>query len=672
MQVEHFSSFQLEELLGREWLCTSGNGGYASSTACGLNTRKYHGLLVAAMAPPVRRMVLLSRVEEMVRVGSRSFALAANEYPGAIHPQGHALLRAFDHDPFPRWAYQGNGWTIEKQLRLPRGRNAVVLTYTLLAAPGPVELELRPLFALRGIHELTYQWNGGLDARALGAQHHRIPASSRTPEAFFAHDGEFAPQACWYLNTIYRAEQQRGYAGLEDLWMPGVVGWKLAPGQSVHFICASEPIDFLRVLGDVKRQQEATAGRFRGPRADRTLDALLQAAEQFVVSGREQAPAIISAYPWGTAAGRDAMICLPGLLLVPGKLEQAGALLKSFAGLVREGLMPAELAEDGSGWRYTAADTALWFIHALGQYVRYGGDGMLVRDCLLPAALRIIEMHRHGGCGLGVGADAEGLLRTEAPGIATTWMDAGAGDWVVTPRQGRPVSLNALWYNAICTVADLCREGGDVPAADELDLVAMRVKESFNRRFWNQAEGCCHDVVKDSGVDSSIRPNQLLAISLPHAVLDIDRHARVLQRVGDELLTPMGVRTISPGDPAYHGRYGGPVLARERSRYQGSALAWLLGPMVGAHLRVHGRGEAARAEALQMLRGCLAHLQGAGHGQLCELFDGDEPHGAGGAAASARSVAEVLRCYVEDVLDISPAAVEAPRPAATGRAAVSG
>ena len=654
MHALDVSSMQFGDLIGREWVCTSGNGGYASSTVCGMNTRKYHGLLVASMTPPVRRMVLLSRVEETVRAGGQSAGLSSSEYPGTIHPQGHLLLRAFSHDPFPRWAYQTDDWTVEKQLRLARGQNAVVLTYTLLGGAQPVELELRPLFALRGIHELTYQCNGRLDAETLDERYHRLPATSRTPEAFFAHDGAFSAQPCWYLNTIYRAEQQRGYAGLEDLWMPGVVRWVLSPGQSVHFVCSSEPIDLARVLDDVQRQQDAAAGRFRSQRSDRTLDALLRAADQFVVQTQGRGPAIMGAYPWSTPAGRDALISLPGLLLVPGRMDEAAALLKSFAGLMRNGLMPSDMAEDGSGWRYTAADTSLWFIHAVGQFVRYGGDPALVRDCLLPATMQVIETHRHGLSGLGVAADADGLLCTHAPGIPTTWMDAKAGDWVVTPRQGRPVSLNALWYNALCIAAELCEQSGDEASASEMNLVAGRVKDAFNRRFWNEAEGCCHDVVEDFGVDSSVRPNQLLAISLPHAVLDIRRHEQVLKRIKRDLLTPVGPRTLSPRDARYHGRYEGPVVARDRAYHQGPVFPWLLGPLVSAHTRVYGRSQAARAEAMAMLNGCIAYLHDAGHGQLCELFDGDAPHRPGGAAASARSVAEVLRCYVEDVQDIAP------------------
>jgi predicted glycogen debranching enzyme len=661
------STLGFNDLLHREWLAALGNGAFASSTLCGLNTRKYHGLLVAAMAPPVRRMVLLSRVEETVHGEGHSFDLACNEYPGVIHPQGYRLLCAFHHEPFPRWAYQGKGWTIEKQLRPIRGRNLVVLSYSLLGADKPIDLELRPLFALRGIHELTYQCNGKLDPRDLSNTHHRIPATSRSPEVFFAHDGAFTPQACWYLNTIYRREQERGYGGLEDLWMPGAVKWTVRPGQTVNFVCSTEPIDFPQAVAEADREYESTAAPVRVGEADPAVDMLARAATQFVVRGGGDVPAVMTAYPWSAPSGRDAMICLPGLFLVTGRLDEARTLLQDFAGLIHEGLMPSELAEDGSGYRYNAADTSLWFVHAAGQYVRYGGDPTFAQRQLLPAMNRIIDAYR-AGTALGIEVDGDGLLQTSGSGIPTTWMDARVGQWAVTPRHGRPVSLVALWYNALRTTADLCRRFGQINRAEDLESLAGLAKEGFHRRFWNAPAQCCYDVVGDDRVDASIRPNQIFAVSLPHAILDMARHAAVVEKVRSLLLTPYGVRTLAPSDDNYHGTYAGPPAARDRAYHQGCAFPWLLGPLVSAYIRLNGRGEPARHEARRMLEGCLQYMRNWGMGQLCELFDGETPHHPDGAVASARSVAEILRCYVEDVRDAVPAAPPPMRAEDTQRA----
>jgi predicted glycogen debranching enzyme len=654
------STLRFDGLIGREWLATYGNGAYASSTLCSLNTRKYHGLLVGAMAAPARRMVLLSRVEETVLCGGKTYDLSCNEYPLTVHPQGHGYLRAFSHEPFPRWAYQYDGWTIEKQLRPICGQNTLLVSYTLLGGTNPIELELRPLFALRGIHELMDQWDGRLAPRNLNARQHAVPATSRTPEVFFAHDGHFSSRPSWYLNTLYRREQERGYEGMEDLWMPGVIHWKLLPGQTVHFVCSTDPIDFEGVLVEANRQLDAALAPLLLTRTDTALEALLRAADQFVVRGSDHAPAIIGAYPWLAAAGRDAMIALPGLLLVPGRLDEARQLLRSFVELLRDGVLPSEMSEHGADPLYHAADTSLWFIHAVGQYLRYRGDENFVAQELLPAIDQIINSYTHG-TELGISQDEHGLLRSVAKGIPTTWMNAKVGDWMITPRQGRPVCLNALWYNALRIAADLAARFGDVGRSQELLLAADHTHDAFNRYFWNQQAGCCFDVVEDGGVDASIRPNQLLAVSLPYPVLETSRHPMVVQRVMAELATPVGVRTLSSLSPNYQGRYGGPVTARERAYHQGSAFPWLLGPLVTAFLRIHGHSEDARAQARRMLEGSLRYLQDEGTGQICELFDGDTPHRPGGAPASARSVAEVLRAYAEDVLDISPPPRQAPK-----------
>lgn len=652
------TTLPLEGLISREWLVTNGIGGFASSTPPSLNTRKYHGLLVAAMAPPVRRMVLLSRAEETVIHKGWSCALASNEYPGVIHPEGHQLLRAFSLLPFPRWAYQGEGWTIEKSLRLLRGENTVCLRYTLLAGDQPVDLELRPLFALRSMHELMYQWNGRLGAETRGHQQHRIPPTSRTPEVFFAHDGAFKAEGCWYLNTIYRREQERGYAGLEDLWMPGAVRWTLAPGHSACFVCSTDPIDLDRVLSEVDRQSATHDAIVPAPETE--LDALTRAADQFVVQVPQEAStdrvtAVVTKYPWAAPSGRSALIALPGLFLVTGRFAEARSLLLSFASKVREGLMPSFFPEEGGGPEYRGADISLWFIHAAYQYLRYSNDEQTIRRVLLEVMDGILRYYQRG-TGLGIGTDAEGLLMSHEPGTATSWMHAKVGDWVITPRQGKPVELNALWYNAIRMVGELAERFGQQTRAQELSRMADAVKDAFNRRFWNEQEQSCYDVIDDHGPDPSVRPNQLLAISLPFAVLAIERHAKVLEKVRQELLTPMGVRTLSSHDPSYQGHYGGDVVSRDRAYHQGSAHPWLLGPLVSAYVRVHGRSEATRRDALKMIEGCLGHLQDDGMGQIGELFDGHAPHAPGGAIAAAISVAEILRCYVEDILDQAPGA----------------
>jgi predicted glycogen debranching enzyme len=644
-------SVGLDDLLSQEWLATNGIGGFASSTAAGLNTRKYHGLLVASMATPVRRMVLLSRVEETIVVDGQSYPLANSEYPGTIHPDGYARLRAFSNDPHPRWAYQSDAFTIAKSLRMVRGENTVVLSYTLLTAAAPVKMELRPLFALRGIHELNFQWNGQLDAQKRSTRHYRIPPTSRTPEVFFGLDGRFDAEGCWYMSTIYRREEQRGYAGLEDLWMPGVARWTLQPGQTVHFVCSTEPIRLDDVIAKVDTQIDAAV---HAPFAtDATLATLLRAADQFVVQQGKSSVGIISQYPWAAPSGRDAMIGFAGLLLAPHRFDEAAAVLERMVEHLQDGLMPSEFPEDGSPPKYLGADVSLWFVQAARDYLRYTNDESALRARLCDAVVRIIRSYQ-AGTSLGIGIDNDGLIFSHEPGRGTTWMDAKVGDWVITPRQGRPVELNALWYNALRIAAELCDHAGRTSWSAEFTMLADSVRQAFNRRFWNEIAGCCFDVVTDRGADPSIRPNQLLAISLPHAVLSDDRHARVVEKVRTELLTAHGIRTLASSDPSFQPHYRGDVVSRDRAYHQGCAYPWLLGPYVKAMLRTRGASASSRAEALQSLDGVLQYLTTAGAGQICELFDAAAPFCAGGALASARSVGQVLQAYAEDVLEIQP------------------
>ncbi|HEV2295483.1 MAG TPA: amylo-alpha-1,6-glucosidase [Tepidisphaeraceae bacterium] len=653
----------LDALLEREWLITNGIGGYACSTAVGMNTRKYHGVLVAAMTPPVGRMVLLSRLEETLHLKGWPHALACNEYPGTIYPEGHRLLKAFCAGPYPRWAYQGDGWTLEKSVRLVRGENTVVVSYTLLGADCPAELDVRPLLALRSMHDLMYQWNGRLAAENKSKRHHRIPPTLRTPEVFFAHDGTFsATPACWYLNTIYRREEQRGYSGLEDLWNPGVVRWRLSPGQTVHFVCSADPIQMERTLQKLGAQDARPASVSEiVSQPDATQELLVASARAYACDTLETDQAsmpLLTGFPWSSPSVRDALTAFVGMFLVTKNFAGAKALLQSLASKLNRGLLPSALPENGSEAVYGGADVSLWFINSLWQYLRYTGDEQTVSR-LLDAVQEIVTEYRRGTL-LGVQTDADGLLKTHAAGMGTTWMDAKIGDWVVTPRAGRPVELNALWYNALRIAAELFERFGRTTQASDLGELGSKTAASFNRRFWNPERGCCYDAVDDHGTDPSVRPNQLLAISLPFPVLASERHPAVLEKVHRSLLTPFGLRTLSPEELAYHGRYTGDVVSRDRALHQGCVFPWLLGHWVSAYLRVLGRAATTRREALRFLQPCIEHMQGPGLGHLCELFDGDAPHRPGGAIASAASVGELLRAYVEDILDQAPAALPTP------------
>jgi predicted glycogen debranching enzyme len=651
-----FSPSRFHELLDQEWLATNGIGGYASSSVPGLNTRKYHGLLVAAMSPPLRRMVILSRVEETVRTNGNEDSLACCEYPGVIYPLGHQRLRGFSNEPFPRWAFQGNGWTIQKSLELLNGENTVCLTYTLLTAHDPVELSLRPLLALRGIHELMYQWNGRLFAenRAKSSGLLHVPPTNRTPEVFFAHDGQFESRPDWYLATIYRREKERGYAGLEDLWTPGTVHWQLKPGQSVHLVCSLDPIDLETVLSKA-RDQSTAAITGATSTSDEIASSLSRAATQFVVGGKsndlaEPIVAINTQYPWSAPSIRDALIAFTGLLLVPQRFADAKAFLQSMLRLLQRNQLPSELSEDATSPAFRGTDVALWLFPAVHDYLRYTRDETFARENLA-TLLAIIDAYRSGRIP-NVKAGSDGLLINRLPG--GTWMDARVDQWVITPRTGATVELNALWYNALAVMSEWCARFDRSETSTQLLGEMTHVRSAFNEKFWNDRAGCCFDAIDDGKPDDAVRPNQIFAASLPYPVLAPERHPIMLRSIQQSLITPFGVRTLAPADADYRGKYAGDVVARDQAYHQGTAYPWLLGPYIRALVRTANGSPQVRASARDLVQRCVEHMQTTGLGQLPELFDGDGPHRPGGAIASARSVAELLRTYVEDILATPP------------------
>lgn len=669
------TTLRFDDLIAREWLLTNSAGGYSASTMIGLNTRKYHGLLVAAMAAPVRRMVILSRVEETVALSGRNWKLASVEYPGVIHPAGHSLIRAFNAQPYPRWAFQGEGWTIEKSVRFaPTSPNDLIISYTLLAGDRDVQLEIEPLFALRGIHDLMFQWSGRLEAELpIDAEDPiRIPATSRTPEVYFAHDGEFAPKPCWYLSTIYRRERERGYAGLEDLWMPGVVKFSLQPGKTVHFAVSTERVNLSAAVAAIQKQDRERSRVTQGSRDmdQQIAEELSRAAAQFVVEGapkKSDAPhpaaeaaspwtSLIPQFPWTAMSVRDMLIALPGILLTHDRFDSAKLLLTKLAEQLKDGLIPSEIDEKGGAPAYNACDTSLWWIHAAWSYLNATKDPAFTTSAAT-TALQIIEKYR-AGTSLGIGVNGDQLLRVRSPGIGCTWMNAKVGDWVITPRHGRPVEVNALWHNALRATAELCEQTGDATNAKELRATADKHFESFNRRFWNSAANCCFDVIYDNGEDGSIRPNQLFAISLPFPVLSETRWRTLLATVRETLLTPTGLRTLGTTDSNYQGKYGGDVVSRDRAYHQGCAYPWLAGPYSAALAKTFGKTNEIKTEIRKVWAGAIEYLRGDGLGQLAELFDGDSPHRCGGAPADARATGELSRIWHEEILGSGKASLQ--------------
>jgi predicted glycogen debranching enzyme len=641
--------------LAHEWLETNGVGGWASSTANGAHSRRYHGLLVAATEPPAGRMVLLSRLDETLLVGGASCDLSSNQYPGAVHPRGFERLTAFRRGLFPVFEYEALGARLRKTVAAVDGENTTLVIYELLAAPAPaapparVQLVLRPFFAGRDFHSLA-QANPAarLEGRFAGdtlayGQYEGVP------EVFLrVPGGAWIAGPDWYHAFEYAAERERGLDFREDLFTPGTFVVTLRPGARLGVIVSTlQPAgrDALALLAAERRRREEVAARC--PSDHPLCRALTLAADQFLVRRGPALRTVIAGYHWFGDWGRDTMIALPGICLVTGRHEEAGGILRAFAAVIDRGMLPNRFPDRGEQPEYNSVDASLWFFVAIHRYLQATGDEALVRDEMLPRLEEILAWHR-GGTRHHIRQDADGLLASGEPGVQLTWMDAKVGDRVVTPRRGKPVEIQALWHNALAILAALHERFGRAPAAAALRQEADRIRRRFAELFWNPALGCLHDAIDESGVpDASLRPNQLLALSLPFPLLEGPRAESVLAAVERGLLTPVGLRTLPPGDPRYCPVYGGGPAERDTAYHQGTVWPWLLGPYLTALARV--RGEAGREQGRELLaRFGERHLGSAGVGSISEIFDAEPPHAPRGCIAQAWSVAEVLRAAVED------------------------
>jgi predicted glycogen debranching enzyme len=642
----------LQAGLTREWLETNGLGGFACGTLAGANTRRYHGLLTAALKPPGERKLLLSKLEETLIIGQRRIDLSTNEYAGAIHPEGYLLLSNFRLDPFPIWTFEVEGVRLEKTIFMPQGSNTVQVEYQLLQADG-VEptLELRPLIAFRDYHSTTHEnsWlNASIESVANSASVQPYPD---LPRLYFSHDAEqLKEQGHWYKNFLYRVERERGLDFEEDLFNPFVLSWKLGSRRGATVIASTQPMDIRQ--GDAVRKTELNRRRqvvASSPVDDPFVCALTSAAEQFLVR-RDEDWTLIAGYPWFTDWGRDTMIALPGLTLFNGKADIARSILRKFASRVDMGMLPNRFTDSGEQAEFNTVDATLWFFEAARAYAAATGDYDFIRQQLYPVFCQIIEFHIKG-TRYDIKVAENGLINAGAAGTQLTWMDAKIGDWVVTPRSGQPVEVQALWYNTLRIMEDLAARFGDGARQKKYSSMASLVSQSFNHAFWNSSARCLYDVVDGVQKDGSIRPNQIFAVSLHHSMLSPERARGVVETAERELLTPVGLRTLSPTDPRYRGSYEGDSYSRDSAYHQGTVWPWLLGPFVSAYVRVNGGTAQARARAHGILLSLEPHLSEAGLGQISEIFDGNAPHRPRGCFAQAWSVAEVLRALCEDVYE---------------------
>lgn len=656
-RFDHVVCGDLDQALRREWLETNGIGGFASSTIVGLDTRRYHGLLTAALHPPGDRYLLLAKLEETLVVGTSRHELSANQYPGTIHPTGFTLQREFRLDPFPTFTWAVDGFLLEKAVLLVHGENTVVVTYALrredgapLAPDKVVGLEVRPLIAFRDFHATTHE-NDGIDRNVtVGDGVASMTPYRGLPTLHVAHDARRVDASGdWYRSFEYAVERARGLDFREDLYQPFTLHFDLGAAGRATVVAGTEPRRAADAGALVRAERERRAALLADvPQGDLLQRTLVAAADQYVVR-RGAGKSVIAGYPWFGDWGRDTFISVRGLCLATGRLDVAREILLAWTDVVSEGMLPNRFADHGEQPEYNSVDAALWFVVAARELLdAAAASGRPLPVAEVEAVWRAIEAILEGyerGTRHRIGLDAsDALLFAGEPGVQLTWMDAKVGDWVVTPRVGKPVEIQALWLAALHAAG---------ARSDRWAPLLARGRDSFARRFWNASASCLYDVVDPDGhagaADASFRPNQILAVGgLPLQLLGGERARAVVDGVESRLWTPLGLRSLAPGEPGYVATYRGGPRERDASYHQGTVWPWLLGPFVEAWVRVRGGTPEARQEArARFLSPLEAHLADAGIGHVSEIADAEAPHEPAGCPFQAWSVAEALRLVAQ-------------------------
>ncbi|HET9741950.1 MAG TPA: amylo-alpha-1,6-glucosidase [Terriglobales bacterium] len=652
-------------LLSREWLVTNGLGGYASGTVGGTPTRRFHGFLIAALPNPHGRTMMLNDLTEELVLADRTTAFLRESEPDKQAVA--APLQSFRLEAgIPVWTFKVQDRVLEKRVHLVHRQNTTHITYTW-RGPDSATLRLGPAVHFRP-HEGKLS---GLSPRDYSLSEHggwyQIGNDSHVPLLRMAtsdREAKFVSQEKEFTNLQFQIEKARGYDYTGALWSPGYFEIQLAAPQQVTLTASTEDWDILQALdpdeafhAEMERRRRLI-GVGNPALRDSFGGELALAADQFLIvpEGRtsdaararasgDEIRTVIAGYHWFTDWGRDTMISLEGLTLATGRHADAGYILRTFAHYVRDGLIPNMFPEGKTDGLYHTADATLWFFHAVQRYLDYTGDRATLR-LLLPQLCRIVDCHLQG-TRFGIGVDPhDGLLRQGAEGYQLTWMDAKVGDWVVTPRRGKAVEINALWYNALRLLQAWLREERGEAGAAKIGGYADRARDSFNRRFWYEQGQYLYDVVdtERGEDDASLRPNQLFAIALDHPILERSRWQPVLDAIENQLLTPVGLRSLAPGSPDYKPRYDGDLRARDAAYHQGTVWAWLIGPFVDAYLKVHPDDP---QQARKFLKGFQQHLSEGCIGSVSEIFDAEPPFHPRGCIAQAWSVAELVRCWVK-------------------------
>jgi predicted glycogen debranching enzyme len=644
--LENFSeSCQLE------WLETNGLGGWSGSSLSGCNTRRYHGLLMAAIKPPAERMLLISKLDESIIIDDNRYDLSINDYGDTLYPNGIQYLNSFKKDIFPEWNYEAAGIRLRKTITMVYGENTTLIRYDVLKADKLFILQLLPLIAARGYHQLQHASHDIFwDVEFRNGLFHNQPFEG-APDIFISVPGStYQPVNKWYYHFNYLQEKYRGLDYEEDLFNHGLFNVQLRDGDSLNIMISTEDPTGRNPVTLFETEKNRKLSLTKGVTGE-LLRQLVLAADQFIVKREIPAEAntgppialktVIAGYHWFTDWGRDTMISLPGLCLETGRYDDAGKIIAVFAKSVSEGMLPNRFQDNHQPPEYNNVDGTLWYFNAVFSYLQKTNDQKFILNDILPVLKNIIEWH-FKGTRYHIHVDNDGLLNAGEPGQQLTWMDARVDNRVITPRMGKPVEIEALWYNALKIFETLLTMNGETERAREIAGKAELTKKSFDEKFWYPEGSYLADVIDPDGKpDYRIRPNQVFALSLPFHLTDGEKARSVINILRSKLYTPVGLRSLSREDPEYKGHYGGNTYLRDSAYHQGTVWSWLLGPFIEAGMKAEG--ESFKSEAVEMIVQMTKHLNEACIGSISEIFDGDAPHHPRGCVAQAWSVAEILR-----------------------------
>ena len=627
MKVKKEECQNLHRALALEWLEANGRGGFASGTVSGANTRRYHALLLTAQQPGTNRYVLVNHVEEWLYLEGEQVSLSTNLYPDTVHPQGYVHCTSFVSIPWPKWIYTYKRKKIQREILCIRGHDIVLVRWKVTGSKGDdVILRVRPMLTGRDYHALHHE-NEKLSTQAtINKWLVTWQPYQGLPVVRAFHSGSYRHAPDWFRHVQFPLEQERGLDFGEDWWSPGEFLFELEPGKEQALAFTSETLDRLDIQNLIHEERvRRRRVQKSAPDVDRLANALWQAADSFLVQRGTQ-HTMIAGYPWFTDWGRDTFISLSGLCLVTGRHEVAWQIIQTFSAYVSEGMVPNRFPDMSEAPEYNSIDASLWFVHAVDRYLAYSDDATRVRSIAWPAIQQILNGYRQG-TRYDIHMDGDGLIVGGTPGIQLTWMDVKIGDWVVTPRYGKPVEIQALWFRALDIGARLAAQFGELSYATRCQEDRARGVASFREKFWYKDGRYLYDTINGPGEgDTSIRPNQVFAIALCDDLLTREQATQVLRIIKDHLLTPVGLRTLSPTDIRYRPRYEGSPMERDSAYHQGTVWPFLLGPFVTSWLKTFGRTSETRTEGRSFLNGIEAHLQEVCLGQVSEIFDGDPPH----------------------------------------------